>query len=276
MPLNFNVNYFNNFPQNAQAAVGRALATLSNLFNSGVNVDIAAYWGLAIGNNLTAITVPNGIENFLNAPLTNVWYTSALADKLAGQDLQANLPDMVLYFDSQNINWNTAQQQPQQNQYDLESVALHEVCHGLGMVGLYWVTGWPNIGSYGNDALVTLVTQLVQSTGQQLPFQLPHLNYHPSAYGIHIEDQAGHHLAAPAYYVNPSNQLGSTLVNGNLFFDHNHYQVYAPNPFVPFTSIEHLDPVAFPNSLMRPSIGAGQTSRQVDAPVQGILQAIGW
>jgi hypothetical protein len=62
----------------------------------------------------------------------------------------------------------------------------------------------------------------------------------------------------------------------HLFFNPNQHQIHAPNNFLPFTSITHLDPQQFPNSLMRPNIDPGQVTRQVDQPVQQIMQALGW
>jgi hypothetical protein len=273
MPLIFNPNYVNNFPQQAQAAFARALTTWSQALDSTVAIEVTAIWGVFMPVGLTAMCVPNPVANFQNAPVTNTWYPSALADKLAAQDVQPNEPDMTVFFNN-NINWYTGQGNPQNNQFDLESIALHEVCHGLGFVSTFWQAGgWPYVGSYGDNALVNQVNLVVQGTAQQLGFQLPNLNSQPSVYGLHIQDLSGAHLTNPGRYNNNSNQLGAPLVSNNLFFDLNRYQVYAPNPFVPFTSIDHLHA---PNSLMRPSIGPGQHVRAIDAPVLNILHELGW
>src|SRR6185436_15440616 len=117
---------------------------------------------------------------------------------------------------------------PPGNQLDLESVALHEVGHGLGFVSATWVQGgWPYIGSYGNQALINLVNQLIQGTGQPLGFQLPNLNNHPTVYGLHIQDLGGDQLTNLGRYPNNSTSLGPPLVSNNLFFDLNRYPVYA-------------------------------------------------
>jgi hypothetical protein len=272
MPLTFIPTWVNGFPQNAQAAVGRALTTWRNALASAVNVDITLVWGVNLPNNLTAICIPNAIENFVGAPLKNTWYPSALADKIRGQDLQGNDEDMTVFFD-QNINWNVTANVPQQNEVDIESVALHEVCHGLGFVSTFWQAAWPAIGSYGGDELMDLVDLVVQVTGQQLGFPLYKLNRHPSVYGVHVRQHPGTYLTDPGQFVNPSTQLGSALVGGGLVFDLPARPVYAPNPFLPFTSIDHLDD---PNSLMRPSIAAGQQTRAIDQPVLDIMRALGW
>jgi len=273
MALNFITEYLNNFPPPAQVAFARALNTWANALNSAVEVQVSAIWGVELPGDLTAICIPNLIENFPNAPVRDTWYPSSLADKVAGQDLQPNEPDLAVFFGN-NPTWYTGAGNPPANQIDLESVALHELCHGLGFVGPFWLQGgWPYIGSYGNQALIIHANAIVQGTGQQLGFQLPNLNNHPNVYGLHIQDLGGDHLTNPGRYPNNSTNLGAPLVSNNLFFDLNRHQVYAPNPFVPLISVDHLND---PNSLMRPSIGPGQRVRAVDHPVLQILNALGW
>jgi hypothetical protein len=241
MPLNFNVAYAGNFPQDGQAAFDRATTTWRGTLTSAVRVEVRAVWGPALGHGLTAITVPNGVQNFTNAPLMNTWYPSALADKLAGVDVQPGQPDMVIFFDS-TLNWHFDASAPQQTQLDLESIALHEICHGFGFLGLFWFQAWPYSGSYGNNALTTTVQNLLQALNLQIPFALPLLQLHPSVYGVHIKDHDDHYLVDEDRYPRFSPHLGRALISNNLFFDlQNRAKVYAPNPFVPFTSIEHLD-----------------------------------
>jgi hypothetical protein len=281
MPIVFNTNYVNNFPANAMAAFQRAQNTwIAALPNANVTIDVSAVWGATLPQNFTAICIPNAIQSFLNAPAANVWYPSALADNLANQDLQPNDEDMTVFFGQLplHFDWNVAAGHPRGNQYDLESIALHELAHGLGFAGVFWAIGWPWRGSYGDAQLIALANQVIQGSGhgQALGFVLPVLNGHPSVYGTHIQDVNGNYLTDPNHYVNnpPSNQLGAQLIGGNLFFDLNpRVPVYAPNPFVPFTSIDHL---VDPASLMRPGIAAGQQVRAVDAPVLQILNALGW
>lgn len=277
MPIVINVNYNNNFPAEAQTAFQRAVNTWQGILNSPVAVRIEAFWDIDIGGGLTAMNIPNAVQNFRLAPICSTWFTSALADKLAQRNLQPGEADMAVFFDSQNFQWYTGDQQPQPTQYDLQSVALHEICHGLGFVGLFWAPdAVPVVGSYGNDAILAAIPPNV---AQLLPFQLPaSLQDHPSVYGVHIQVQNGNYLTDPDHFLNPSPLLGAALTdtNGVLEFDQNQYQVYVPDPFEPFSSVDHLDPVVFPTSLMRPSIGAGQVTRQVDVPVQNILTSLGW
>ena len=273
MPLTINVNY-HNFSANQQTAFGRAVNTWQNTLNSAVPVNVEAYWGVNLGGRLTAMCVPNGIINF-GTGTVKTWYTSSLADKLNGADLQQGEPDMAVFFDN-SFNWYTGTGNPAGNQYDLESIALHEMCHGFGFLGLFWVNAAGGQGSYGNNNLLGVIPQTVTNL---LSFPLPNLNNYPSIYGRNIVNHSFEYLTNPDRYTNGSVELGDVIRNGPLQFysvPSTTYQVYTQNPFIPFTSIEHLDPTVFPNSLMRPSIGQGQFIRFVDAPVQAILRVLGW
>ena len=62
-----------------------------------------------------------------------VFYPVALAEKIAGKSLNTDLEgDLVLTINS-SVNWymGTDGQTPK-TKYDLVTVVLHEVCHGLG------------------------------------------------------------------------------------------------------------------------------------------------
>jgi hypothetical protein len=272
MALDYILTWANGFPDAAINSFQRALDTWSAALTSNVAVNITATWGVNLPG-FAAVCIPNPVQNFQNRPVTDVWYPSALGDKLANQNLKQNEPDMNVFF-SNNVDWYTGTGAPPQGEYDLQSIATHEICHGLGFVSAFWeLPGWPYTGSYGNQALINLANQMVQGTGQALGFQLPALNNQPTVYGLHIQDLKGDQLTNTGAYANNSVNLGAPLVGNNLFFDLNRYQVYAPNPFVPFTSIDHLND---PNSLMRPSIGPGVRVRAVDAPVLRILNELGW
>jgi hypothetical protein len=276
MPLNVVTNFINGFPGAAQTAFNRAVATWSGLLNSGIQVNVTAVWNVPLPGGLVAICVPNPVENFAGAPQRDTWYPLALADKITNVDIQPANEDLTVFF-SQAVIWNTGAGACPAGQYDLESIALHEMCHGLGFVSTFWVVGgWPYFGHYGDDALLTTINGVIQGTGQAaaLGFALPaSLHGHPSIYGLHVQDLAGAALTDPGRYSSIS--LGPALVGNNLFFDAGRTPIYAPNPFQPFTSIDHL---ISNTSLMRPSIGPGnaQVTRAVDVPVLAIMTALGW
>jgi hypothetical protein len=273
MALTFNTNYMNNFPQAALTSVQRALCTWSAALDSPVPVGIWFIWDVVLPPNLSAMCIPNPIDNFPNAPMNNCWYPGSLADKFAGVNTKPGEPDMTIFFG--NAKWYIGTGNPGPDEFDLESVALHELGHGFGFVSTFYAdNNWPIQGNYGDPALVAQVNAAVAGTGEQLGFVLPALNNQPSVYGLHIQDAAGAQLTNPESYPNPPSQtLGGALTSYNLFYDLNRYPVYAPKPYEPFSSIDHLTD---PNSLMRPGIDTGVRVRAIDAPVLTILNSLGW
>lgn len=95
----------------------------------------------AVLGSAGAVTVH---ANFPGAPAQNTWFNGALANKLAGQDLESapNTPEINAQFNS-NLNGDPAclggaswyygfDNQEGPNQTDLIPVLMHEFGHGLG------------------------------------------------------------------------------------------------------------------------------------------------
>ncbi|HEX7150646.1 MAG TPA: PA domain-containing protein [Thermoanaerobaculia bacterium] len=83
------------------------------------------------------------LANFANAPLQNVRYPIALANKFAGTDLRPNDADIVAQFNADvdndtclgESNWYYGLDGNEGDHQDLLATALHEFAHGLGMAG---------------------------------------------------------------------------------------------------------------------------------------------
>jgi hypothetical protein len=81
--------------------------------------------------------------NFPNAPKQDVWYPIALANKLAGKDLDPVNDDIFMRFNSAlddatcfgDRGWYHGFDGKEGNDNALYSVVLHEIGHGLGMAG---------------------------------------------------------------------------------------------------------------------------------------------
>jgi len=71
------------------------------------------------------------VRNFAGAPLANTWYHIALANKLAGVDLNPTADDINANF-STNFNFYLGIDNNHGSQPDLVTVLLHEFAHGLG------------------------------------------------------------------------------------------------------------------------------------------------
>lgn len=76
----------------------------------------------------------NFFSAFPGAPDSSLWYTSALANALSGKDLDKANPDIVIQVNA-NGGWNTrGDGLPTSREYDLQSVFLHEIAHGIGFL----------------------------------------------------------------------------------------------------------------------------------------------
>ena len=276
MPAVINCQFAVGFPALYQPPFLAAAATWGGILNSTVPILVRGVW-MGAGSmppNLAAMCVPNG-SLWGNPPPLGIraatWYVSALADKITQQDQHPGQPDMTVLFNSA-LPWNAAPVVPAPT-YDLESVTLHEMAHGLGMLGLFFTTPpilGPVVGSYGNPAILG---QLPPGVGYGFP--LPVLGGQPSIFGTMVRDANGQFLTNPNYYAPNSQALGAALSGPALYFDQINPQrlLYTPNPFQLFSSAEHL---ADPNSLMCHSIGLGVNRRVVDAPVRTIMTRLGW
>lgn len=268
MPLHININFLNGFPAPAMQAVNRACNTWAMNLDSTVDVTINAYWGIPLPG-LVAMCVPNGFENFPNAPHANTWYTGSLADKLCGQNCDPGFPDMAIFFNSVQCSFYTDQGQCPINDYDLETIALHEMGHGFGFIGLFWVVtnAVPQQGSYGSPAVLGQI-----GGNLPVPFNLPALNFHPSAFGRLVHDANGQFLIT---YPNNSLPLATALQSNDLFLTlpgGAQRAIYAPAVFQPSSSGDHFSA----NSLMVPAFGPGVQFRNIDQPTIDVMTMMGW
>jgi hypothetical protein len=150
----FQVTY-NGFTPQAQAAFQGAVDIWSNLVVSTTPIRVTANWTALAPNVLGSAGAHFINGNFSGAPVFSTWYGDALADALHGSDLNAGTADIDASFNSNFANWylGTDGNTPG-GQYDLESVVLHELGHGLNFFGLANVTG--GSGSIGQSGFPSI------------------------------------------------------------------------------------------------------------------------
>lgn len=207
-----------------------------------------------------------GYRDFAGAPVAGTYYATALANALAGSDLDNTIDDITANFNKDigttnclsGLGWyyeldgkNPA------GTIDFVSVLIHEMGHGLGFL-----------------------TFVNLATGAKA-------NGFDDAYMRYLEN----HGATPSDYPSMSNaqRVAASINTGNLHFTGpnvvaasnfltagtvgTHARMYAPNPAVSGSSVSHWDTVATPNQIMEPSYTTALHTPVLERP---LFRDLGW
>lgn len=260
---NIEVTY-DGFSPEAEAAFQYAVEIWESLIVSDVPIRVLARWA-PLGTNVLGGASPGTYyTNFEEAPRKMVWYPVALAEKLARKDLNPTTdPDIVATFNSENSNWHFGvDSETPAGKFDMVSIVLHELGHGLGITHAY---------SFENGQ------GIVSSGFQDLPV----------VYETNLESVSGTNLVSG--FQQPSTELGNQIVGGPLFYNsilvksvntNLRGQAYAPTTYSPGSSIAHLDESTYAagneNSLMTPFINPAEKNHDPGPIAMAILQEMGW
>jgi hypothetical protein len=235
---------YNSFPIWARAEVQAALDTWAANFKSSVDITVTATWGRSANSDVLGSARPGSyFAGFSGAPDSTLWYPSALANALAGKDLDRDNAEIIIQVNS-SANWNQRNDdKPRTNEYDLESVILHEVAHGLGFLS---TDVYDKFFGYG-------------SIDQPTPFD------------AYIQTPDNRRLAD---IPTPSLELGKTLTSSLYWIGENAKRInggekikmYTPATYEPGSSVSHLDEATYSksgiNAVMTPNLDAGEVFHQ--------------
>ena len=275
----FQITYHNASPQ-AQQAIDQAAAIWSNLLLSNVPIKMNVHWVDATGLGFLGFTIANGVKDFSNAPMTDVWYPSSLGDAIAGTDNQPMDADIDIFLDSTRNWYYGFDAQPATNQFDLIDVTLHEIGHGLGFYSI------ANMNQQGEGSFSLVVDPLLNILAS---FPIPDLQGKPLIYDLFVENQQGDLLTDTMLFPNPSLALATAFTNNQLYFNgtnamngnnNNPVRLYAPGGFAFGSSVLHLNESTFspgtPDAMMTPFSALGEAIHHPGARTLGVLQDIGW
>ncbi|MDN5202975.1 T9SS type A sorting domain-containing protein [Fulvivirgaceae bacterium BMA10] len=257
----FEVTYVG-FSTEARAAFQQAIDIWETLLVSEVPIRVLANWRPLASGTLGSSSSGTLFRNFQGAPKIQTWYPVALAEKITRTEMNDNEPDIVANFNS-GANWYLGlDASPESGEFDLVSVVLHEIAHGLGFSGSFSVSGVN--GSYGFSGF-------------------------PQVYDHFVENGSGLQLIDSENFNNNSPNLSDQLTGSSLFFSGdivknnnggNRAEIYAPDPFDNGSSISHLDETRFPsgtvNSLMTPQIGASEAIHNPGPITLNLFADLGW
>lgn len=209
----------------------------------------------------------SAFRDFPNAPISSTWYTSALANSLAGTDLDPTQDDIGATFNSSidndpncltGMSWSYAigDTSTQPGTFLFFDTVLHEIGHGLNFITFVDTTSGQKFLGY-NDIFMT-----------------------------HLQDQSTQRLWTA---MSNTERLASAINTGNLLWNgpeanacgqllsingltNGQIQLYAPNPLEPGSSISHWTTSLTPDELMEPI--ATPTSNAL--VTHGLLRDLGW
>lgn len=260
------VNY-KGFSPLAQAAFEYAVSIWETLIVSSVPIHLEANW-TNLGDEGTLGNCGAGayyLGLYTGGLNPNAYYPVALAEKMLGSELTgADNPDLIANFNS-IANWYLGTDGATgTSQYDLVSVVLHEITHGLGFIGTMDIESG-NLGTYGFDNGFTII------------------------FDHFLEVEVDEKLTDTSFFSVPSASLGNALTGDDLFFsgpvelDNNYNfraKLYAPDTFDPGSSVYHLDESQYSpgnaHSLMTPFISRGEAIHHPGKITLGMMADWGW
>lgn len=259
----FEVEYVG-FTDEAKTAFQRAVDIWAGIIKSDVPIRITANWELLDPGVLGSAGSNGSSRNFEGAPLADIDYPIALAEKLARRDLNSTFaPDINANFSS-GIDWYYGLDgNPAAGEYDLVSVVLHEIGHGLGIAG-----------SFGSN-VATQIADHSLFTG------------FPRIYDTYL--YSGNNLIIDRNIYDSQSAIYQVTTSGNVTFNSEIAKarngaffppIFSPSPYNPGSSISHLDestyPAGDPNSLMTPQIGQAEAIHDPGDVLYGIMIDMGW
>jgi hypothetical protein len=259
------------FPPEAKAAFEYAVNIWEQIVESEIPIHIDARWRTIFdedGNTNTILGQAGPTDfyaNFEFAPRKNRYYPVSIVEKITKKEITGeSSPDISATFNKEFKWYFGTDGNTPSLMYDFVTVVLHEIGHGLGFTGFFFVTG--NIGSYGNenagdassfDALVAKDKNkfLIDTT----LFRFPSTNL---------------------FNAFTSNLIYTTSPSATYYNSGTQPRLYAPSEWNDGSSIYHLDDATYPNSsensLMTHAIGKGEAIHDPGPITKGIFADIGW
>jgi len=235
---------YNSFPIWARTEVQAALDTWAANFKSAIDITVTATWGRSANSDVLGSARPGSyFAGFIGAPDSTLWYPSALANSLADKDLDRDNAEIIIQVNS-SANWNQrGDDKPRSNEYDLQSVILHEVAHGLGFLS---TDVYDKFFGYGSIDQPTPFDAYIQTPDGRRLADMPT----PSL-------ELGKTLTAPLYWIGE---------NAKRVNDGEKIKMYTPSIYEPGSSVSHLDEATYSKSgidaVMTPNLDAGEVFHQ--------------
>ncbi|MCH8295898.1 hypothetical protein IH992_32875 [Candidatus Poribacteria bacterium] len=247
---------------------------LKSRITSSVEIRVNAEFKPLGSSDILGGAIAENVHRNFTGSVPNTWYPDALADKLAGQDLSPNQPDLTAELNSSVMDFyfGTDGNTPA-DQFDFVTLVLHELIHGLSFAGNEFFDeetgkGYVTLSEQGSPEL-------------------------PGIYDSNVVHVNGGNVTAitnTTVFPDSSVALGNALQSGKLFWngangiigagDGNKPKLYAPATFVEGSSYSHLDEETYLpgniNTLMSPDQDTQESAHDFGPIAIGMFKDMGW
>ncbi len=260
----FDLVFSDDVPAEAQAAMRFAADIWGSYLDSDVPVRVAIDWQDRDDNRLLASAGPATLFRDFTGSTPNTWYPVALAEAIAGRDLNATGDADINVNANSTANWyfGTDGNTPRRN-IDLVTVMLHELGHGLGFLS--------SVDTINEN-------QLAIGFGDRF-----------IVYDLFLEASGGVPLADQGVFSSPSEALLMAVTSNDLTFDglraneeneSEEVPIFSPANFDRGSSVSHLNESSYragtENALMTPFLSAGEAVHDPGPVTLGIFEDMGW
>ncbi|MGD8774061.1 MAG: hypothetical protein PVF44_02005 [Syntrophobacterales bacterium] len=203
--------------------------------------------------------------NFTGAPVPDTWYPAALANSLAGTDLDPSKDDIGATFNSAigttcpfpKVWYYGLDGNPPANTIDFVSIVLHELGHGLGFLTYVELGTGKKLLGYDDIFMLNLEDH---TTGVLYPDMTDQERLLASTRTDNL------HWVGPNVIAESGGLTAGRHPSG-------HVEMYAPDPQEPGSSVSHFNITLSPNELMEPFFTG--TNQDVGL-AEALMQDIGW
>jgi cysteine-rich repeat protein len=252
------------------SAFEHAAAIWSDILKSNVEIAVGANFNPLTCDASSAVLGLAGPEtahrDFVNAPVPATWYPQALANSLAGVDLDPASNDIFMAFNSAlgttcsfpkawyyGLDGGAAE-----DEIDLVTVVLHELAHGVGFLTYVGISSGTKLGGADDTYMLNLEDH---STGMLYPDMSDQ------------ERRTANTATGDLHWVGPAVVAGGGGLAGGRDPVSGHVEMYAPDPVKPGSSVYHFSTALEPDEVMEPFY----TGPRHDVGLAGQLMVdLGW
>lgn len=251
---------------NTPAAFQETMEIVFDFLGDFVESDVPVYLNFNYGEQEQGVLASAGptqlVRNFPNAPFVDTDFAIAIAEKIAKRDLNTpGAPDIAVTINSA-VDWHAPfnDQEGIGRKFDLGTILLHEIIHGLGFFDSFNFdeeTGQGILGAFTNGNVPVSFDKGIVNRDNEALVDLP----------------------------SPSLELGDELTSDGLFMRSRSFpegaapKIFAPVSWQGGSSIAHLDERTYSgtrNALLTPSFMRAELIYFPGDLTLDILGDIGW